>query len=115
MSAVVPASGEKFETRVPLVIVGAGAAGLCAALAAKEAGIEAVVIERDDVPSGSTALSAGLIPAAGTRFQREKGITDSPAVFAADIQRKAKGEADRAVVEAVAAGAGPLIEWLSDC
>jgi fumarate reductase flavoprotein subunit len=35
-------------------------------------------------------------------------------VFAADIQRKAKGEADRAVVEAVAAGAAPLIEWLSN-
>jgi fumarate reductase flavoprotein subunit len=96
------------------LIVGAGAAGLCAALAAKEAGSDAVVIERDAVPSGSTALSAGLIPAAGTRFQRIKGIADSPAMFAADIQRKAKGEADRAVVEAVAQGAGPLIEWLAE-
>ena len=80
---------ETFGTHVPVLIVGAGAAGLCAALAAKEAGIEAVVVERDAVPSGSTALSAGLIPAAGTRFQRAKGIADSPAMFAADIQRKA--------------------------
>jgi hypothetical protein len=31
MSAVVPADGEKFDTQVPLVIVGAGAAGLRAA------------------------------------------------------------------------------------
>src|SRR6186997_1683915 len=115
MSAgVVAAAAEKFDTRVPLIIVGAGAAGLCAALAAKEAGIDAIVIERDDVPSGSTALSARLIPAAGTRFQREKGIADSPAVFAADIQRKAKGEGDRSVVDVVAARAGPLVEWLSD-
>ena len=115
MSAVVSVAPDpNFDMRVPLVIVGAGAAGLCAALAAKEAGVDAVVVERDDVPSGSTALSAGLVPAAGTRFQREKGIADSPAVFAADIQRKAKGEADRAVVEAVAVGAALLIEWLSD-
>ena len=115
MSAVVvTAADEKFDTQVPLIVVGAGAAGLCAALAAKERGIDAVVIERDDVPSGSTALSAGLIPAAGTRFQRDKGIADSPALFAADIQRKAKGEADRAVVETVAAGAASLVEWLSD-
>ena len=35
-------------------------------------------------------------------------------LFAADIQRKAKGEADRAVVETVAAGAAPLVEWLAD-
>ena len=114
MSVIVAAAGEKFDTQVPLIIVGAGAAGLCAALAAKEAGIDAVVIERDDVPSGSTALSAGLIPAAGTRFQRDKGIADSPDLFTADIQRKAKGEADRAVVDVVATGAGPLVEWLSD-
>ena len=87
---------------MPLLIIGAGAAGLCAALAAKEAGIDAIVIERDAVPAGSTALSAGLIPAAGTRFQRAKGIMDSPQLLAADIQRKAKGEADGAVVDAVA-------------
>ena len=83
-------------------------------LAAKEAGIDAVLIERDAVPSGSTGLSAGLIPAAGTRFQRDKGIADSPDLFAADIQRKAHGESDPAVVDAVARGAGPLIEWLAD-
>jgi flavocytochrome c len=115
MSAVVVADADmKFDTQVPLIIIGAGAAGLCAALAAKEAGIDAVVVERDDIPSGSTALSAGLIPAAATRFQREKGIADSPAAFAADIQRKAKGEADPAIVDVVAARAGPLVEWLAD-
>src|SRR6478736_925516 len=114
MSVVVSAPTAEFETQLPLLIIGAGAAGLCAALAAKEAGADAIVIERDAVPAGSTALSAGLIPAAGTRFQRAKGIEDSPQRFADDIQRKAKGEADPAEVEAVARGAGPLIEWLAD-
>jgi fumarate reductase flavoprotein subunit len=113
MSTVATGANETFNTHVPMLIVGAGAAGLCAALAAKESGIDPVVVERDAVPSGSTALSAGLIPAAGTRFQRAKGIADSPAVFVADIQRKAKNEADPAVVEAVAQGAGPLVEWLA--
>src|SRR6185295_18835055 len=114
MSVVIGAPTAEFETQLPLLIIGAGAAGLCAALAAKEAGVDAVVVERDDVPAGSTALSAGLIPAAGTRFQRDKGISDSPSLFAADIQRKAKGEADHAVVETVAARAAPLVEWLAD-
>ena len=113
MSTIVT-GGEKFEARVPFLIIGAGAAGLCAALAAKEASVEAVVIERDAVPAGSTALSAGLIPAAATRFQRAKGISDSAQTLAADIQRKAHGEADGAVVEAVAENSAPLIEWLSD-
>jgi fumarate reductase flavoprotein subunit len=114
MSTVTITADEEFTGETPLLIAGAGAAGLCAALAAKEAGVDAVLIERDAVPAGSTALSAGLIPAAGTRFQRAKGIADSPQLFAADIQRKAKGGADGAVVDAVAQGAGMLIEWLAD-
>src|SRR5690242_20496615 len=114
MPAVIVDADRSFSASVPLLIIGAGAAGLCAALAAKEAGVDAVLIERDAVPSGSTALSAGLIPAAGTRFQRAKGIADDAATFAADIQRKAHGEAEQAVVDAVARGSGPLIEWLAD-
>lgn len=114
MSRILSAKGVAFETTVPVLIVGGGAAGLCAALAAREAGADPVVIERDPVPSGSTALSAGLIPAAGTRFQREKGIADDPASFAQDIDRKSKDEADPAIVRVVAEGAGPLIEWLAD-
>jgi len=114
MSSVVFSSRESFDVQVPLIIVGAGAAGLCAALAAKEAGADPIVIERDAVPTGSTALSAGLIPAAGTRFQRAKGIVDSPALFAEDIQRKAHGENDPAIVDAVAREAAPTVEWLAD-
>src|SRR5579864_5439608 len=114
MSTVSYAFDAKFDVDVPLLVVGTGASGLCAALAAKEAGVEPLVIERDAVPGGSTALSAGLIPAAATRFQRAKGIVDSPRLFAHDIARKAKGEADAAVVDAVAHGAGVLVEWLAD-
>jgi fumarate reductase flavoprotein subunit len=113
MSNVAFSKGEDFATKVPLLIIGAGAAGLCAALAAKEAGGDVVVLERDASPAGSTALSAGLIPAAGTKFQRAKGISDNSQMFAADIARKANGEADPAVVNAVAAGAAPLVEWLA--
>src|SRR5689334_22882853 len=114
MPAVSIMKDETFDGRVPLLIVGAGAAGLCAALAAKEAGVEVVVVERDAMPTGSTALSAGLIPAAGTRFQSARKINDNPQHFADDIQRKANGEADPEVVTTVALGAGPLIEWLAD-
>ena len=109
---VSPADG--FAVSAPLVIIGAGAAGLCAALAASEAGAEVIVLERDSVPRGSTALSAGLIPAAGTRFQRLLGIDDSPALFATDLKRKAHDEADPAIVDVIAREAGATVEWLAD-
>ncbi|MGH8682006.1 MAG: FAD-dependent oxidoreductase, partial [Burkholderiales bacterium] len=65
-------------------------------------------------PAGSTALSSGFIPAAHTRFQRGKGIADSPERFASDIQRKNHGEADPRLVEAICRASGPTIEWLAD-
>lgn len=114
MTSVGAAAGIQFDLQVPILIIGAGAAGLCAALAANEAGVEPLVIERDKVPSGSTALSAGLIPAAGTRFQRAKKIEDGAELFAADIRRKAHGQADDAVVNAVAQGSAATVEWLAD-
>ncbi len=113
MNSVQPSEDVDFGSEVPVLIVGAGAAGLCAALAASEAGIEPVVIERDAVPAGSTALSAGLIPAAGTRFQRALGISDSAVLFAEDIAHKSHGEADAKLVRAVAENAAPAVEWLA--
>ncbi|TVR08830.1 MAG: FAD-dependent oxidoreductase [Salinarimonadaceae bacterium] len=106
--------GDATDFDVDTLIIGAGACGMTAALAAKEAGREVLVLERDPVPSGSTALSAGLIPAAGTRFQRAAGIADTPEIFARDIQKKAHDDNDPALVEALTREAGPTIEWLAD-
>ena len=97
-----------------MLVAGAGAAGLCAALAAREAGADVIVLERDSLPRGSTALSAGLIPAAGTRFQRARGIEDSAAKFAEDIRRKAGDEIDAAIVDMIARQSGATVEWLAD-
>jgi fumarate reductase flavoprotein subunit len=109
-----PAEGVAFDVEVPIVVVGAGAGGLVAALAAREAGREVLVLERDSVPRGSTALSAGLIPAPGTRWQREAGIADSADLFGRDIRAKAKDEPDPDIVAAVTEIIGPTVEWLAD-
>lgn len=113
MSRVLPARAA-YAAEAPVVIVGGGAAGLIAALAAQAEGVAPLVIERDPVPRGSTALSAGLVPAAGTRWQREAGIEDTVDAFAADIRRKAADQNDAAAVATVAAAVGPALEWLAD-
>jgi fumarate reductase flavoprotein subunit len=96
----------------PVAIVGAGACGLICALRLKALGIEAVLIERDATPSGSTALSSGFIPAAGTRVQGSLGIPDSVEVFAEDIQVKAHGQAPDHLVQAYVRGVAEAIDWL---
>jgi fumarate reductase flavoprotein subunit len=102
------------EERFPIVVIGAGGTGLCAALAAADAGIEVLVLERDSTPLGSTAMSTGLIPAAGTPEQAACGIVDSPEIFANDIAAKTKGRTDAAMALHLAAESAETIAWLRD-
>ena len=95
-----------------MAIVGAGAAGLVAALSLADAGTAPMVLERDKIPSGSTGLSSGMIPACGTRIQAEHGIDDSVEILTADISQKAQGEVDLEIVEAICRASGPAIAWL---
>src|SRR3974390_3554745 len=101
-----------FDLSVPVVVIGGGASGLIAALAARDLGLEVLVVEREERLGGSSALSSGLVPASFTRFQREAGVVDAPQRFAADIQRKSKGAGDVRMVLSVTRASGPTIEWL---
>lgn len=103
----------RFATHVPIVIVGAGACGMVAALAARERGIDVLILERDSAPSGSTALSSGFVPAGGSAQQKARGIDDSPERFAADIQAKARGRADVTLVKAYTEAIPQALAWLA--
>ena len=98
---------------LPVALVGAGACGLTAALMLRDAGIDCVLLERDAQPLGSTALSSGFIPAAGTFAQRAAGVLDdSAARFAQDIQAKAHGTAAPHLVAAFTEASAPALDAL---
>jgi fumarate reductase flavoprotein subunit len=97
---------------VPVAVIGAGACGLTAALRLHDLGVDCVLLERDAQPGGSTALSSGFVPAAGTRVQRQAGVEDSPQAFAADIQAKARGTAAAELVQAYTEAIAPAIDAL---
>ena len=100
---------------VPVATVGAGACGMTAALFLHDAGIDCVLLERDATPQGSTALSSGFIPAAGTRVQRDAGIADDSAGrFAGDIQAKAHGTAAPHLVAAYSEAIAPALDALQE-
>lgn len=98
----------------PVIVIGAGGAGLTAALAAADQGVDVLVLERDSVPMGSTAMSTGLIPAAGTPEQAELGIDDSPERFAADVMAKTKGKTDPDIALKLGQESAETISWLRD-
>jgi 3-oxo-5alpha-steroid 4-dehydrogenase len=62
-----------------VVVVGFGAAGACAAIEAREAGADVLVLERAGGGGGTSAMSGGLVyMGGGTPVQQACGFEDSP-------------------------------------
>ena len=97
-----------------VLVVGAGACGLSAAIAAADAGVQPVIIEKMDRVGGNSALSTGSVPAAGSRFQRDAGIADSPDQMVHDLMVVAKETDDLEEVRRLAEVSGETVEWLVD-
>lgn len=101
-------------SEVDLLVVGAGACGLAGAIAAHDAGLRVAIVEKCDRPGGNSSLSTGSIPGAGTRWQREAGIEDSPARMVADLEAVAGHHDADELTRVLAEQSAPLCEWLID-
>ncbi len=108
---------EEADLDTDLVVAGAGAAGLAAALAAADRGLDVALLEASTMfRSGSnTSMSTSMIPVAGSRWQRAFGIDDdSPDRLYDEIMAKTKGLADPVVARALVDIGNELAEWLAD-
>lgn len=104
-----------FDETYDVVICGAGGTGLAAACAAAKAGVDVMVFEKAPMPGGTTALSGGVIQAAGTKWQKEftSFQNDTPEIHAACYIKQAEGIADEELIKTLTKRAPELVEWLS--
>lgn len=101
-----------FEFTIPVLIVGAGACGMTAAIAARTAGADVLVLERDAMPIGTTSMSSGLIPAAGTKAQKASGIEDdTPELFTDDLLAKVKNAEDAERIRFICEQSTATVDW----
>ena len=115
--------------RYDVVVIGAGNAGLCAAIAAREAGARVLVLERapQHERGGDTAYTGGLFRFPFTGMDQvgalvpeytapELAAVDvgryTEADYAADLDRMSEGLADPVLVEALIRNAYPTMDWL---
>ncbi|MEA5051625.1 MAG: FAD-dependent oxidoreductase [Oscillospiraceae bacterium] len=82
------------EYSCDVLVIGAGGAGLTAAIAAAEKGEDVIVLEKMGVAGGSTARSGGRIMAAGTSIQKDKLISDTSSGLGSFLFGYAEDDAD---------------------
>jgi tricarballylate dehydrogenase len=115
---------------LPVVVVGAGNAGLCAALAASEQGASVVVLEKADVElrGGDTAFTGGLYrfpfddpselaELLGSGSAGELSGVEIPSytkrAYLDDLDRTTEGLGDTALHEILVDDALPTMRWLT--
>lgn len=84
---------QTWDKETDVVIVGAGNTGLPAAIEARDKGLDVILLELwGGGPASSLAMIAGGTVFAGTEFQKEKGIKDSPEELLEDALQVTKGD-----------------------
>jgi len=95
-----------------VIVVGAGMAGLCAALEAAQTGAKVLVLEKERAIGGSSLLSGRFMAFAGTDLQDNTGIADSSELLIADMLEVGQGKNEKKLVEAYGEHQYETYQWL---
>ena len=108
----------RWTREADVVVIGAGAAGLPAAIAARDGGASVILLEQHFDIGGIAIMSGGAIHiGGGNRLQKQKGIEDSPDLVFEDWIRADHGESkfnDRELVRKFADENVATFEFLSE-
>ena len=99
---------------VDVVIVGAGGAGMSAAIMVKQAGLNVLVLEKMPYVGGNTTKATGGMNAAETHYQAEQSIEDSIAQFVEDTMEGGHNINDPVLVQTMAENSAEAIVWLDE-
>lgn len=95
-----------------IVIIGAGGAGLAAAIEGVQNGAKVIVLEKMGVAGGNTTSATGGLNAAETKIQKQLGIEDTKEQFYADTMKGGYNKNDPALVRKMVDKAAETVDWL---
>lgn len=100
--------------KTDIVIIGAGAAGLTAAVEAERLGAEVVVLEKMPKIGGNSLRATGGINAANTSIQKKQQVCDSIELFIQDTLKGGKNKNNIELVKTLAKGSADAVRWLQN-
>ncbi|BCJ96010.1 hypothetical protein acsn021_35790 [Anaerocolumna cellulosilytica] len=115
LSAVETKAVEKKEETldVDVVVIGAGGAGMTAAIELKKAGVNVIIVEKMPMVGGNTIKATGGMNAAETSVQAELGIEDTIEQFIEDTMTGGYNVNNKELVTVMAQNSADAIDWLA--
>jgi fumarate reductase flavoprotein subunit len=104
------AKNRNFESDI--VIVGGGAAGLTAAVAAAEKGAKVIVLEKASAPGGNAAIYGKEIPAVESPVQKRELIDVTRDSLFKKAMKNCRWDCDPRLVRAIIDKSGDTMRWL---
>lgn len=111
VSAMPTAQPAKFDESFDVVVLGAGGAGLTAAIRLAEGGKKVLLVEKLAFCGGSSLICGGGVAVTETDLQKKAGIKDSVDTLYEDIMRTGGQLNDKAVVRAYAEASPEYYKW----
>ncbi|WP_314590786.1 flavocytochrome c [Paenibacillus terrigena] len=103
---------DQLKDKYDIIIVGAGGAGMSAALEAKEKGLNPVIFEKMPIAGGNTMKSSSGMNASETKFQKEQGIQDSNDLFYEETLKGGHNTNDKDMLRFFVDNSASAIDWL---
>ncbi|MGN7761073.1 flavocytochrome c [Paenibacillus sp. 22594] len=103
---------DQLKDKYDIIIVGAGGAGMSAALEAKAKGLNPVILEKMPVAGGNTSKSSSGMNASQTKFQKEQGIEDSNDLFYEETLKGGHDTNDKEMLRFFVDNSASAIDWL---
>lgn len=93
-----------WDKEYDVIVVGSGFAGMAAALEARKAGAEVLVMDKMPVFGGNSTINGGAFAVAGSPLQEKEGIEDSVELMVQDMLKAGRGLNHMGLLKVVAAG-----------